>query len=136
MVSDDNKVRLQFVGKEGKKLDIPVEDKATARMLVERKQAAGDTGKLFDTSDDRLREYSHAMLDKGGFTPKDFRTLKGTDEAAALVRADPKRSTSLKEFKKRVQAVAQKVSQKLGNTPTIALQRYIHPNVFESWKPA
>ena len=38
------------------------------------------------------------------------------------------------ERKKAVMSVAKVVSSKLGNTPTIALQSYIHPNVFEGWK--
>jgi DNA topoisomerase-1 len=129
-------VRLKFVGKEGKSLDIPVEDAAVARTLMDRKVKAGDAGRLFQTDDAALRDYTRTMLDKGGFTPKDFRTLKGTEEAAAAVRADPKPSGTFKEYKRRVVAVAKRVAEKLGNTPTVALQRYIHPSVFEQWKPA
>jgi DNA topoisomerase-1 len=134
VVEQDGKVRLVFVGKKGVSLDILVDDESVAAMLVERKKKSGNDGKLFNTDDAKLRNYSHT-LDGGSFKPKDFRTLKGTITAMDEIKSDPNRSDSLKEFKKRVMAVAKKVADVLGNTPIIALQSYINPFVFESWKP-
>ena len=134
-IDDNDAVRLRFVGKKGVDLDIPVEDKATADMLKERKAAAGDNGKLFDTDSDSLRQYSHT-LDGGGFKPKDFRTLKGTTTAMQEIDKNPTQAISMKEYKKRVMDIAKKVSAKLGNTPTIALQSYINPFVFDRIRPA
>ena len=42
----------------------------------------------------------------------------------------------MKEFKDRVRAIAKQVAARLGNTPTIALQSYINPFVFDAIKPA
>lgn len=135
VVTDDKgNVSLKFVGKKGVDLDIPVEDKSVAKMLLERKSASGDTGKLFDVSDASLRDYSHT-LNGGGFKPKDFRTLKGTQTALDEVEKTPAPAT-MKEYKQRVMDVAKKVASKLGNTPTIALQSYINPSVFAKWKGA
>lgn len=130
----DGNVRLQFVGKKGVSLDLPVEDKATAKMLLDRKAAAGDTGKLFKTDDASLRDYSHT-LDGGSFKPKDFRTLKGTETAAAEVAKAPVPKT-FAEYKKAVLAIGDKVAKKLGNTRVIALQSYVSPHVFAGWKGA
>jgi DNA topoisomerase-1 len=134
-IADDGSVRLKFIGKKGVDLDIPVEDKATARMLIERKETAGESGKLFNTDDAKLRDYSHT-LDGGGFKPKDFRTLKGTNTAIEEIKKNPAPAATMKDYKKRVMDIAKKVSQKLGNTPTIALQSYINPSVFARIKPA
>ena len=133
-VDGDGNVRLQFVGKKGVDLDIPVEDKATAQMLIDRKAAAGDNGKLFDTDDAKLRDYSHT-LDGGGFKPKDFRTLKGTSSAMEEVKKMPV-PTDANEYKKSVNKVGDAVSKKLGNTRVIALQSYINPSVFAGWRQA
>ena len=103
-------------------------------MLLDRKAAAGDTGKLFKTSDSSLRDYTHT-LDGGSFKPKDFRTLKGTQTALDEIKKNPAPASSMKEFKQRVRDIAKAVSQKLGNTPTIALQSYINPFVFKSIQP-
>jgi len=135
VVGGDGSVRLQFVGKKGVDLDIPVEDESTAKMLRERKAEYGDGGRLFDTDDARLRDYSHT-LDGGGFKPKDFRTLKGTNTAIAEIEKQPQRAATLKEYKQRVMAIAKRVSERLGNTPAIALQSYINPSVFQRIQPA
>lgn len=128
----DGNVRLQFTGKKGVALDIPVEDKGTADMLLARKAAAGESGKLFNTDDAALRDYSHT-LDGGSFKPKDFRTLKGTETAIEEIKqAQPPKT--FKDYKRQVLAVAKRVAAKLGNTPTIALQSYINPFVFSDWK--
>jgi DNA topoisomerase IB len=81
-----------------------------------------------------LRDYSHT-LDGGGFKPKDFRTLKGTETASQLVAQEPAPKT-LKEYKAAVIGVAKKVAAKLGNTPVISLQSYIAPQVFLPWNEA
>lgn len=127
-------VRLRFVGKKGVDLDIPVEDKRVAAMLVERKRLAGSSGKLFSASAADLRDYTKE-ISGGKFKPKDFRTLKGTETASELVAKEPNRAATMKEYKARVMAVAKRVAEKLGNTPTIALQSYINPRVFHAWKP-
>jgi DNA topoisomerase-1 len=135
IVQDGDAVRLRFVGKKGVDLDIPVQDKDIANMLLKRAQSAGASGKLFSkTNDAALRDYTHS-LDGGGFKVKDFRTAVGTSTAQELVKA-ASAPTSAKAFKKSVMDVAKQVSQMLGNTPSVALTSYIDPRVFMGWKAA
>jgi DNA topoisomerase-1 len=129
----DGKVTLKFVGKKGVKLSIPVEDKAVAKDLIRRKaEAGGPRRPIFDTTDERLREYADT-LDGGKFNPKDFRTAKGTEIAVAMIKSMPAPKTE-REYKASAKAVARAVSDRLGNTPTVALQSYIDPVVFSKWR--
>lgn len=133
VVVDGDNVRLEFVGKKGKDLSIPIEDKAVAAMVVERAKAGPDS-QLFKIDDGQLRSYTHS-LDGGSFKTKDFRTLLGTVTAINKVKEfGDRKPSSEKEYKKMVKEVAIAVSRKLGNTPTIALQSYINPIVFKDWQ--
>ncbi len=130
--NEDN-VRLKFVGKKGVDISLKVTDKDVAKDLLARKAAAGSYGHLFETSSAKLLEYTHSK-DGGSFKTKDFRTLLGTRTAQAEVDKVKRAPTTEKEYKKAVKAVATVVSKQLGNTPTIALQSYIHPAVFAKWR--
>lgn len=132
VVEEDGNVFLRYVGKKGVNLNIPVEDAALAKMLLERKKKAGDSGRIFDTTGDRVLKYSHS-LDGGDFKTKDFRTHIGTKTAMETIKGiEPPKN--FKEYKKKVMEVAKHVSNKLGNTPVVALQAYIDPRVFMSWR--
>jgi DNA topoisomerase-1 len=133
VVSTPEGVVLKFTGKKGVDLSIPVGDKRVADMLLSAKQTAPQRGgRLFAIDDKRLREYTH-KLDGGKFKPKDFRTAVGTSTAAREIENMPMPKNE-KEYKLSVRQVAKVVSEKLGNTPTIALQSYINPFVFSKWK--
>jgi DNA topoisomerase-1 len=132
VVEKGGKTFLRFTGKKGVKLNIPIENPATAKDLLRRAASAGDRGRLFDTNDARLRDYVKG-LDGGKFKTKDLRTIVGTSEALKVMKRMPSPS-DMKDYKKAVKAVATQVSTKLGNTPTVALQAYIDPNVFSAWR--
>jgi DNA topoisomerase I len=135
IVKTDDGVSLRFVGKKGVALDIPVHDKAIASMLAKRAERSGDDGRLFPATNDKmLLDHVHS-LDGGGFKTKDFRTHVGTSTAYDLVSRLPTPKNEA-EYKKSVMEVAKKVSKKLGNTPTVALQSYISPTVFSGWRIA
>jgi DNA topoisomerase-1 len=127
-------VRLQFVGKKGVNIDIPVDSPEIASMLVTRAEEAGLNDKIFDTSASAVLQHSHS-LGSGSFRTKDFRTLVGTSKAKAIVNTMPT-PTSKTAFKKQVSSVAKQVSAKLGNTPSMALKAYIAPEVFDAWRSA
>lgn len=132
---DDGKVSLQFVGKKGVSLNLPVDDQELATNLLARKREFGEAGKLFPLINEKsLLAYTHTLGD-GSFKTKDFRTQVGTSTALKLVSNEtpPK---DFKEYKKKIMDVAKVVSKKLGNTPTIALAAYISPVVFSSWRMA
>ena len=135
VVQEGGKTYLRFTGKKGVNLNLEVTDKDTATMLARRAEASGPNAQLFPrVSDASLRDYSHT-LDGGGFKTKDFRTALASREAMAQVGSLPAPKDA-KEYQKSVMAVAKRVSSRLGNTPTVALQSYIHPAVFAAWREA
>lgn len=132
VIETGNEVRLQFVGKKGVDLDVPVTDKSVAVDLLRRKSRVGKDGRLFDTNAGNLLSYSKTK-DGGQFRPKDFRTAKGTTVAVEVMKSMPQPRTT-EEYKRSVKAVAKMVSKQLGNTPVVALQSYIDPAVFSKWR--
>jgi phage-related protein (TIGR01555 family) len=131
-----NTTRLRFVGKKGVTISLPVEDGKLASMLRDRRAKSGDSGKLFpNVSDSSLLDFSHEKLDHGHYKTKDFRTHLANDIAGDMV-GKLKPPANEKEYKKRVKEVATAVAEKLGNTPTVALQSYIAPQVFAGWRQA
>ena len=135
VVETGDGVSLKFTGKKGVSLNIPVRDKGLADMLKSRAVKAGEDGKLFPGTDDKiLLDHIHS-LDGGGFKTKDFRTHVGTSEAYAIASRTPAPKNE-QEYRKAVMEIAKQVSQRLGNTPIVALQSYISPSVFSDWKIA
>lgn len=132
VVARGGKVVLEFVGKGGKTLDIPVSDPSVAKMLLERSKAVGKKGALFgDITDTTLRRHTAQF---GPYTTKDFRTLKATTMARQMVLDTEPPPANDKAFKTMVNAVADAVSQSLGNTRAMALKSYIDPRVWKAWR--
>ena len=133
VVEEDGKMFLRFVGKKGVDINLEVDDKELASMLKRRKQE-DPNAKLFpNVSADTLSAHTHS-LDGGGFHTKDFRTRLGTKTANDLVKKYRPVPANEKEYKSAVKKVATAVSRRLGNTPTVALQSYIAPQIFSQWK--
>lgn len=135
VVSHEGAVALHFVGKKGVENHIPIHDESTASMLKERLTKAGETGKLFPNVNDSSILRHVKSIAGPSFKTKDFRTHLGTSHARTVMEGVPT-PTNPKEYKKHVSVVAKAVSEKLGNTPTVALQSYIHPSVFGDWRKA
>jgi DNA topoisomerase-1 len=135
VVDEGGAVFLRFVAKKGISLNLPVEDKALAATLTKRAKKAGPDGRIFgDVRDGSLLDFVHG-LDHGGYKTKDFRTALANDLAAQAIKGVA-RPVDAKTYKKAVREVALKVSSRLGNTPTVALQSYIHPALFAPWQGA
>lgn len=133
VVADGDETRLRFVGKKGVAIDIPVQDRRVAKMLRQRAARAGQDGRLFpNLTSGRLLSHVHS-LDGGAFKTKDFRTLLGTRMAQSHMKQAPAPKDA-RSYRKSVMVVAKRVAAALGNTPTIALQSYIAPEVFGAWR--
>lgn len=130
---ESGKVRLEFTGKKGVELSIPVESPEVASMLLQRKKSAGERGRLFDITGDKLLRYTKRLGGNAGFQTKDFRTHLGT-EIAMRKMSRMKRPETMAEYKKAVRTVADKVAEKLGNTRKVALSSYVNPAIFEKWR--
>lgn len=132
-VDPQGNVTLEFVGKEGIDLKIPVTDPGTAEDLRQRASVYKGSENLFPgVTAQTLLDHVHT-LDGGKFKTKDFRTVLGTREAMRIMESMPP-PTNQAEYKKRAMAVAKHVSSKLGNTPKIAMESYISPAVFTPWR--
>ena len=131
---EGEKVFLRFTGKKGVSLNLPVDDPGNSVEILKKPRGfARARWKAFPTVTDKsLLEYTHT-LNGGSFKTKDFRTLLASREALNQIKALPIPKGEA-EYKKRVKEVATVVSKKLGNTPTVALQSYINPAVFASWR--
>jgi DNA topoisomerase-1 len=131
VIINGNEVRLKFVGKKGVDLDLPVTDNGLKKMLIDRKEQAGDSGRIFGkTTDNDLRVI---MKKAGDYKVKDLRTRLATNTAREMVEAMPV-PASKKEYQKARNDVGDAVSKKLGNTRTMALNSYIMPSVFDRWE--
>lgn len=126
-------VRLDFVGKKGVHLSIPVTSPEVAKMMIKRKKLAGDTGKVFGITGDRLLLYTKALGGGAGFQSKDFRTHVAT-HAAMVAMKKVGQPENMAQYKKAVLKVADAVAEKLGNTRKVALSSYINPAIFEKWR--
>jgi DNA topoisomerase-1 len=134
LVQNEDGMSLQFTGKKGVDLNIPITDKDVASMLSARASSSGAEGKLFpNTSAASLLDHTHSI--GGQIKTKDFRTLLANRIAKEQV-ANTQVPVSAKDYKKAVKAVATVVASKLGNTASIALKSYINPHVFSAWQGA
>lgn len=132
VIQSKDGVRLQFMGKESVWHDHLIRDPELAKMLVERKEKAGDDGQLFDTNETKLRDYV-ADLDGGGFLSKDMRTARANFIALPAIREMPA-PTTWDEYRESVMQVCKKASHVLGNAPKQCFDTYIDPAAWSSWK--
>lgn len=130
VVVEGDKVSLRFIGKKGVQQDHEIHDKVLSGMLVKRKKAAGDDGKLFSTTDAKLR----GALSPLGIHTKDLRTMLANTTAKEWL-ADVEPTDDVKQFIKIRNAVGDAVCSKLGNQRSMSLKSYIDPSVFEKWSP-
>jgi DNA topoisomerase IB len=132
IVNADGSASLRFMGKEGVWHDHKVSDPNLSAMLLERKAASGDSGKIFNTEYNKVSKYV-GTLGGGGFSPKDMRTIRANELATKLmggvvhVNGEDERKVMIKD-------IATKVSRVLGNRPQQALESYINPMIFDAIK--
>tara|TARA_R110000824_G_scaffold39430_11_gene119306 strand:- start:112 stop:3402 length:3291 start_codon:yes stop_codon:yes gene_type:complete len=129
-------VFLEFSGKGGKKNMAEITNPAVAKYLRERVRGADKDGRLFSCT---LRDMEK-VRDKAGYAEHifhDFRTARATILAADELASSPKPPPPLPKNKEearalimeRVSAASIVVGGQLNNTPSMALESYIHPSV-------
>lgn len=125
-----NTVHFKFIAKKGVPVDNAVTDPKLAMMMKERIKDGGD---VFDTSDDKIRDYFHRLPNMDRFKVKDIRTYVATQTALQeMKKMQP--PTDKHSFAKQRMAVAKAVAAKIGNTPAVSLKHYIAPEVFLEWQ--
>ncbi len=136
---DGAKLRFVFKGKSGKSWNLQVKDRRIARIVKACQDVPGQH--LFQYVDENGERQRVSSTDVNSYlreisgrdiTAKDFRTWAGTVLAAIALQEFELFDTNAKA-KKNVRSAIEKVSARLGNTPTICRKCYIHPEVLNCY---
>jgi DNA topoisomerase-1 len=134
-----SEVRFHFTGKSGKQWSLRLHDRRVAKVMKACQDLPGqDLLQYFDddrrlqtvTSED-VNNYLKEITQRD-ITAKDFRTWAGTVLAAMALQEFSAFDSAVQAKRNLRQAIA-RVAARLGNTPTICRQCYIHPTVLDSY---
>ncbi|TPE51771.1 DNA topoisomerase IB [Amaricoccus solimangrovi] len=122
-------LRLSWVAKGGKRVTRTIRDRRLMRALTRARDLPGtllftwidDEGEVRPITSQGLNAYL-ADLGEGPFTSKVFRTWSGTLAAFEAHRENPSAG---------IGALAAAAAERLGNTPAVARESYIHPKVLD-----
>jgi DNA topoisomerase-1 len=130
-ISGDS-LSFDFTGKKGIRVTKVLRDAFLARG-IDGRCSPGKDSIIFKTTDRAVRAYLDGIQKEHGFMVKDFRTYLGTLTAFRKMRRMPVPRNG-REFRSYRRKVGEAVAGELGNTPTIALNSYVAPEVFCSWE--
>jgi DNA topoisomerase-1 len=137
---EGTQLKFRFKGKSGKTWDLKIANRRVAKIVKACQDLPGQ--RLFQYIDEggELREVTSADVNDylkeitgREITAKDFRTWAGT-VLAALALQEFEAFDSKASVKKNVKAAIERVSQRLGNTPTICRKCYVHPEILSSYE--
>jgi DNA topoisomerase-1 len=136
---DGNEVRFRFTGKGGKQWSLRVRDRRIAKIIKACQELPGqellqyidEQGSCQDVTSTDVNEYLKAITGKD-ITAKDFRTWAGT-VLAAMTLSELQSFDNAAQAKRNLRSAIEKVSARLGNTPTICRKCYIHPEVLNCY---
>jgi len=124
-------VRLRFSGKKGVRQNILVTNPYLVRVMLKRKRAnAASSTMLFDVSGSALRGYFRT-LGSGDYSPKDFRTARGTALALELLGTRKRLPRAASCRKRVVNRALDRVARMLGNTRAVSRSAYVDPVILE-----
>jgi DNA topoisomerase-1 len=136
---EGSEVRFRFTGKSGKQWSLRVRDRRVAKIIKQCQELPGqeliqyldESGTSQDVTSSDVNDYLKEISGQD-ITAKDFRTWAGT-VLAALALKELEKFDSAAQAKRNLRAAIEKVSARLGNTPTICRKCYIHPEVLNSY---
>jgi DNA topoisomerase-1 len=136
---EGNEVRFRFTGKGGKQWSLRVRDRRIAKIIKACQELPGqellqyidEQGNCQDVTSTDVNEYLKAITGKD-ITAKDFRTWAGT-VLAAMTLSELQSFDNAAQAKRNLRSAIEKVSARLGNTPTICMKCYIHPEVLNCY---
>ena len=139
-IKRDGRLIFNFVGKHHIRHRCVLVDEELATLMRDIQKLGG--AKLFHYLDEtqqkaiaiRPRDVNEYIKAATGpeFSAKDFRTWGGT-LLAAVELADLGRAEDERQAKRNVRRAVERVAERLGNTPTVCRNCYIHPLVIESY---
>ncbi len=124
-------VRLKFIGKKGVAQNVLVTNPYLSRLFKARK--ADDprwSRRLFRCSGSALSSY-FKELGSGDYTPKDFRTARGTSLALELLGSRNRLPKAASKRKAIVNDALDRVAKLLGNTRAVSRSAYVDPSILE-----
>ena len=136
---DGGDLRFRFKGKSGKSWNLQIKDKRIARVIRACQDLPGQH--LFEYQDEEGKPQLVSSSDVNAYlreatgrdvTAKDFRTWHGT-LLAAMALCEFEAFDNQAHAKKNVRAAIERVSSRLGNTPTICRKCYVHPEVLNTY---
>ena len=136
---DGNEIRFRFTGKSGKHWSLRLRDRRIAKIIracqelpgQELMQYVDEEGNCRDVTSTDVNDYLREITGKD-ITAKDFRTWAGT-VLAAMALSEIDNFDSAAQAKRNLRTAIEKVSARLGNTPTICRKCYVHPEVLNAY---
>jgi DNA topoisomerase-1 len=136
---EGSEVRFRFTGKSGKKWFLRVRDGRIAKIIKQCQELPGqeliqyldESGASQDVTSSDVNDYLKEISGQD-ITAKDFRTWAGT-VLAVMALKELEKFDSAAQAKRNLRAAIEKVSARLGNTPTICRKCYVHPEVLNSY---
>ena len=134
-----SELRFEFKGKSGKLWKLKMRDRRIASVVKSCQDLPGqhlfqyvdENGERQQVTSTDVNDYLREIAG-GEVTAKDFRTWAGT-VLAAMALSEFEAFDSEAGAKRNVKAAIEKVAARLGNTPTICRQCYIHPEVVNAY---
>ncbi len=132
-------LKFAFKGKSGKEWRLKIRDRRVARIVKAIQELPGqhlfqyvdEEGERHDVTSGDVNLYLKEISGRS-ITAKDFRTWTGT-VLAAMALTEFEKFSSQTAAKRNVRAAIEKVSARLGNTPSICRKCYVHPEVLKSY---
>ena len=136
---DGSELRFQFKGKSGKTWRLNVKDRRIAKIVKACQELPGqdllqyvdENGETRDVTSADVNAYLKEITGRE-ITAKDFRTWAGT-VLAALALQEFEEFDSDAKAKRNVRAAIERVSARLGNTPTVCRKCYVHPEILNTY---
>lgn len=138
---ENDEIIFNYNGKSGQEQEKHIVDKKLAKIIQEIDDMPGyEIFKYLDEDDnivkvksDDLNAYIHEVMG-AEFSAKDFRTWAGTMIAAiALDELGIVDKKDEKLLDKNIKEAVNRVSERLGNTPSVARSSYIDPRIIEDY---
>ena len=135
---DGSAITFRFRGKSGRLHEVGLSDRRLAAVVRrcrdlpgrELFQYVGPEGVPVDIASDDVNAYLSAIAP--GITAKEFRTWAGTVLAYRALRAIGKGSSD-RERQRNIAVAIRETAHRLGNTPAVARQAYVHPAVVSAY---
>ncbi|QAA82054.1 DNA topoisomerase IB [Aequorivita sp. H23M31] len=138
---DGSEIIFNYVGKSGQEQEKHIDDKKLAKIIQEIDDMPGyeifkyldEDNNIVKVKSDDLNAYIREIMGEE-FSAKDFRTWAGTMIAAiALDELGVVDKKDQKSMDKNIKEAVNRVSERLGNTPSVARGSYIDPRIIDDY---